>query len=64
MNIEKAEHIFVILLDNKLLIVVGTYSVSKERELNEICLCVKNPELEALLTNNPPEASVFDENKA
>ncbi|RIB28654.1 hypothetical protein C2G38_2028369 [Gigaspora rosea] len=31
MNIEKAEHEFVSLLDNKLLIVVGTYSVSKEK---------------------------------
>ncbi|RIB23240.1 hypothetical protein C2G38_2171897 [Gigaspora rosea] len=63
MNIKKAEHEFVILLDNKLLIDVSTYSVSKKKELNEICLCVKNPELEALLTNNPLEASVFDENK-
>ncbi|CAG8778840.1 19343_t:CDS:2, partial [Gigaspora margarita] len=31
MNIEKAEHEFVSLLDNKLLIVVSTYSVGKEK---------------------------------
>ncbi|CAG8564701.1 29309_t:CDS:2 [Gigaspora margarita] len=42
MNIDKAEHEFV----------VGTYSVGKEKVFWE------NPELEVLLTNNPHEASV------
>ncbi|CAG8796388.1 44131_t:CDS:2, partial [Gigaspora margarita] len=54
MNIEKAEPEFVSLLDNKLLIVVGTYFVSKEKVFW----------VGSALTNNPHEASVFDENKA
>ncbi|CAG8828097.1 41691_t:CDS:2, partial [Gigaspora margarita] len=60
MNIEKAEYEFVSLLDNKLFIVIGTYSVSTK--LNML-IYQENPELEVLLTNNPYKASVFDKNK-
>ncbi|CAG8793919.1 42864_t:CDS:2 [Gigaspora margarita] len=54
MNIEKTKHKFVSLLDNKLLIVIGTYSVSKEKVFW----------VGSALTNNPYEASIFDKNKA
>ncbi|RIB30811.1 hypothetical protein C2G38_2151562 [Gigaspora rosea] len=67
LNNKKAESIE-ILLDNKILIVVGTYSVGVAKALNskiyvtnakrKVLLCQENPELEVLLTNNPHEASV------
>ncbi|CAG8721562.1 5215_t:CDS:2 [Gigaspora margarita] len=68
MNIKKAEHEFVSLLDNKLLIVVSTYSISKEKVFwstkQNILICQENTKLEVLLTNNFHKASMFDKNKA
>ncbi|CAG8567813.1 10809_t:CDS:2, partial [Dentiscutata erythropus] len=75
MNIDKTEHEPISLLDSKILIVVGTYLIGKEKvfwgiakALNskiyvsdskrKMIMCQENPELEALLTNNPQEASV------
>ncbi|CAG8677436.1 10632_t:CDS:2 [Scutellospora calospora] len=74
-NTDEIKHKFVSLADSKILIVVGTYLIGKEKvfwgiakALNskiyvsdakrKIIVCQENPELEALLTDNPREASV------
>ncbi|CAG8545108.1 3927_t:CDS:10, partial [Cetraspora pellucida] len=75
MNIDETEQKCVSLQDSKILIVVGTYLIGKEKvfwgiakALNskiyvsdakrKMIMCQENPELEALLTGNPQEASV------
>ncbi|CAG8787535.1 13336_t:CDS:2 [Gigaspora margarita] len=67
-NIEKTKHKFFSLLDNKLLIVINTYSVSKVKVFwstkQNMLMYQESSELEVLLTNNPYEAFVFDKNKA
>ncbi|RIB24195.1 hypothetical protein C2G38_2169181 [Gigaspora rosea] len=59
MNVDKAEHEFVSLLDNKILyhesIKLKIYVTDAKRN---VLMCKDNPDLEMLLTNNPHEASV------